>query len=231
MRHSVSPSVLGIPYRLSLGVLFCSVVVCWPQSSRAQEIERWLGHSHPKMASRDSWDMMKLVRPLCRSVEDSVVQVLSGGRLVALGTVISEDGYVLTKKSELTGDPVSVRLPSGDKVSARVAIVRSANDLALIKLEQSSEIRWSGLKPAKFVSPEPETGSFVISCGRDGKPLGLGVLGVHSREVLHRGRLGVRFYDSPTGPVTSHRVAPLSGAEQAGLQGGDKILMIDDQKL
>ncbi|MEM6468526.1 MAG: PDZ domain-containing protein [Planctomycetota bacterium] len=199
-------------------------------SLQGQDLERWLGPSHPKVASRDSWGMMKLVQPLSETVSDSVVQVLSGGRLVALGTVVSEDGFVLTKKSELTGDPVSVRLPSGEKVSARVAVVRPSNDLALIKLEDGNENPW-GLKPAKFVNPEPETGSFVISSGRDGKTLGIGVLGVNSREVSHRGRLGVRFFDSPTAPVTIHRVAPLSGAEQAGLQGGDAILMIDDQEL
>ena len=54
--------------------------------------------------------MMTLVRPISEKSEPSVVQILSGGRPVALGTVVGQDGYVLTKRSELTGDPVRVRL-------------------------------------------------------------------------------------------------------------------------
>lgn len=198
-------------------------------SSYGQRMESWLGVSHPKVASRDSWAMMRLLRPLAAQVEDSVVQVLSGGRLVSLGTIISEDGYLLTKQSELTNDPITVRLPNGTKVAGRVAAVRRANDLALIKLEGGPEIE-SKLKPAKFVTPEPQTGNFVVTAGRDGQAIGIGVLGVGSRQVAHKGRLGVRFYDSPSA-ATIHRVAPLSGAEEAGLRDGDRILMINDKKL
>ncbi len=100
----------------------------------AQSTPHWMGHGRfqTSIASRDSGAMMRLVRPLSETVEQSVVQVYSGGQVVSLGTVVSEDGYILTKRSELSGgDPVSVRLPSGEKVDARVAARRKSNDLAL----------------------------------------------------------------------------------------------------
>jgi S1-C subfamily serine protease len=190
----------------------------------AQSLRR--GREASPGASRDSDAMMRLVRPLAKSMEQSVVQVYDGGRVVSLGTVVSSDGYVLTKRSELTGDPVSVRLPDGTKVDARVSAVRRSNDLALLKIEGGDESNW-GIKPAEFYPVEPPTGSFLISPGRQGSPIGFGVLGVQSRQIGHQGRLGVRFYDASSGPAMVRRVQPASGADDAGLLDGDQILKIN----
>ena len=62
---------------------------------------------------RDNANMIRLVRPIAEKSKGSVVQVVSGDRPVALGTVVAEDGYVLTKRSELSGDPIRVRLHDG----------------------------------------------------------------------------------------------------------------------
>lgn len=169
---------------------------------------------------------MRLVRPLAESVENSVVQVFSGGRVVSLGTVVSADGYVLTKHSELAVAPVSLRLPNGLKVDARVSAVRRSNDLALLKIDGSDASSW-GIQPAKFSAVEPPTGTFLISPGREGHSIGLGVLGVSARHIGHQGRLGVRFYDSSSGPAMVRRVRPSSGADNAGVQDGDQILKIN----
>lgn len=189
------------------------------------------GRTRTLIASRDSGSMMRLVRPLSESVEQSVVQVFSGRQVVSLGTVVSEDGYILTKRSELAGgDPVSVRLPNGDKVDARVSARRKANDLALLKIEGGDESTW-GIKPATFSTELPPTGSFLISPGRDGFTIGLGVLAVQPRRIGHQGRLGVNFYDDPTGPAMVNHVQPESGADDAGLQNGDRILKINGFQL
>lgn len=173
---------------------------------------------------------MRLVRPLAESVKKSVVQVYSGGRVVSLGTVVSADGYVLTKHSELAVAPVSLRLPNGQKVDARVSAVRRSNDLALLKIESGNEASW-GIEPAKFSVPEPPTGTFLVSPGRQGYTIGLGVLGVPARHIGHQGRLGVRFYDDPNGPAMVRRVAPSSGADHAGIQNGDQILKINGRPM
>lgn len=197
-------------------------------NANAQSSHPWLqtGHTRTTIASRDSSAMKRLVKPLSDSVDQSVVQVFSGSRLVSLGTVVAEDGYVITKRSELTGDPVSVRLPGGRKVRARVSAVRRSNDLAMLKIEDDEPLTWD-ISPIQFSNDEPPTGSFVISPGRDGYTIGLGTLGVSARHIGHKGRLGVRFYNASNGPATVQRVAPSSGAEIAGLQGGDRITRIN----
>ena len=50
---------------------------------------------------RDNASMMNLVRPVTEKISGSVVQVYSGDRPVALGTIVAEDGFILTKRSEL----------------------------------------------------------------------------------------------------------------------------------
>ncbi len=126
--------------------------------------------------ARDNGDMINVVRPLTESVKPSVVQVLCGGRPVALGTVVGADGYILTKRSELSGDPIRVRFSDSRVLPARVAVVRRRNDLALLKVNTADD-----LKPIDMVGSTPRIGSFVISPGRRGQPVGIGVLSVKAR--------------------------------------------------
>lgn len=202
-------------------------------SSQAMAQESWLhrwASRQPEIESRDGAEMMRLIQPLSESVEQSIIQVFSGGRIVAMGTIVSEDGYAITKFSELSAAPISVRVPSGKKVPARVSAVRPANDLALLKLEGSEPDTWD-IRPANFETSEPQTGSFVITPDNDGNSIGIGTLGVGARHVGHRGRLGVTFYDGATEPPIVQRVVPSSGAFDAGLQDGDKILRINGEQM
>tara|TARA_R110002049_G_scaffold4601_3_gene31757 strand:- start:13049 stop:14098 length:1050 start_codon:yes stop_codon:yes gene_type:complete len=177
---------------------------------------------HP---SRDNSDMIRLVRPLSESVKASVVQVLSGTRPVALGTVVSVDGHVLTKRSELTGDPVRVRLADGQLLPARVAAVRRRHDLALLKVDTASD-----MTPIAFVDAPVSVSNFLISPGRGGRPIGIGVVGVSEVSVEHYGRLGVKLRSNQEGRAQVREVVPGSGASQAGLQEGDLIVAINGRE-
>ena len=214
-------------------LLLCGLLTLSVAGPPVEAQESWFGRfaaRRPEIASRDSAQMMRLFRPLSEAVEQSLVQVFSGGRIVAFGTIVSEDGYAITKYSELSAAPMSVRVPSGKKAPARVCAVRPANDLALIKIEGSDPQTWD-IKPVTFDSFEPATGSFLISAGRDGYTIGLGTLGVRSRHVGHRGRLGVTFYDVGSEAPTVQNVVRRSGAFEAGIQDGDKILEINGQQM
>ncbi|TWT91579.1 trypsin-like peptidase domain-containing protein [Stieleria varia] len=175
--------------------------------------------------SRDSGAMMNLVQPFSKQVSDSVVQVFCGRRSVALGVVVAVDGYLITKRSELTGEPISVRFSDGRKVSAEVAGVRRSSDLALLKVDDSRE-----LTPIEFSEESPLVGSFLISPGRAGRLIGLGVVGVQSRRIEHQGRLGVRLDENDSGPALVRMVYPESGAEHAGVQERDRILAVNGQQ-
>ena len=195
--------------------------------SQETQIPDWLEDRMSLRTSnrRDNGDMIALVRPLTEAIGESVVQVVSVGKAVALGVIVSEDGYVLTKRSELSVDPIRVRLASGQLLPARVAAVRRVNDLALLRIDEVGK----PLKPASFVDVTPPVGAFLVSAGRGGNPIGLGSVGVGSRKVEHSGRLGVQLYNSD-GKATVEVVLPASGAEAAGVEPGDKILAINGRE-
>ncbi len=172
---------------------------------------------------RDNGDMMRLVAPLAQSTGQSVVQVVSDGTPVALGVIVSSDGYILTKRSELSGDPIRVRLPDARLLPARVAAVRRQSDLALLRLEGAGE----PLQPIELADEDPSAiGSFLISIGRGGTPIGLGVVSAHARPVEHNGRLGIMMDDEP-GQPTVRSIYEGSGAAAAGIQIGDRIIAVE----
>jgi len=195
-------------------------------SAEEAEIPDWLQERMTLRVSnrRDNGDMIALVRPLVESIGDSVVQVVSDGKAVALGVVVAAEGYVLTKRSELSGDPspIRVRLADGRLFDARVAAVRRKNDLAILRVEGVV----GKLPVAKISDVLPSVGSFLISAGRGGTPVGIGVVGVALRKIDHQSRLGV-VLDERQGQVTVSGVWPDSGAEEAGVVAGDRILAIN----
>jgi S1-C subfamily serine protease len=189
------------------------------------ELPAFLRHRFSMRASnrRDNGDMIQLIRPLAEALSPSVVQIVSDGTPVSLGVIVSADGYVLTKRSELSGDPIRVRMPDARLLPARVAAVRRQSDLALIRIEGAG----NDLTPIKFAD-ESETvvGSFLVSVGRTGTPIGLGAVSVRPRTVEHNGRLGVVLVDE-RGQATVRGVWPESGAASAGVKQGDQIIAID----
>ncbi len=196
------------------------------QESRTAD---WLrqGFSVKVSHRRDNGEMMQLVRPILSAVEQSVVQVISGGRTAALGTIVGAEGYVLTKRSELSGgDPIRVRLYDGRLLPARVAAVRRANDLALLKIDADTHV-----KPAEFYPQLPPVGSFLITTGRTGRPIGIGSLGVLERRVDHKGRLGVVLGNSSNGRARVQGVWPDSGADEAGIEPEDQIIAINGREV
>lgn len=188
----------------------------------------FFSHSRRRSAERttnrrDNGDMLQLFRSHTEAIGPSVVQVLSDGIPVALGVIVSKDGYVLTKRSQLSGDPIRVRLQDARLIPARVAAVRRGSDLALLHIENPQV----SLEPIRLASnTETPVGSFIVSVGRTGTPIGLGVVSVPERSVHHNGRLGVRLVDE-RGQVTVGGVLPLSGAADAGVKQGDQIIAID----
>lgn len=174
---------------------------------------------------RDNGEMMQTVAPLTRTVEQSVVQILCGGRPVALGTIVDDDGYVLTKRSELNGDPIRVRLADRRLVPARMAAVRRNNDLALLKIDDQS-----GIKAVEWVDSTPKSGGFLVSSGRAGRPIGIGVVGARPRPIAHTGRLGVVLREDAQGGALVDIIIPGSGAARAGVEKRDRIVAVNGKQ-
>ncbi len=189
------------------------------------EVPDWLQQrmSFRTSQRRDNGDMITLVKPLAQKTAPSVVQVVVGDKPVGLGIVVSNEGHVLTKRSELSSDPIRLRVADGRLLPARVAAVRRKSDLALLTVDSEDA---KSLMPLQFTDQKPEVGSFLVSAGRGGIPVGIGVMSVDIRRIESNGRLGVILADNQ-GQVTVERVWEKSGADAAGVAPGDRILAIN----
>ncbi len=214
----------------------------WLQHQRL--VDRAMHRRDSIVHRRDSSEMMRLVHPIAASIEGSIVEVINSGRPVALGTVVQRqdgtstppssgnssdqiDTYVLTKRSELSGDPIRVRLADGRLLPARVAAVRRASDLALLVVQADANTVRDALKPVTFERFVPMIGSFLISPDRSARVIGLGVVGASPRKVAHKGRLGIELQRIEEIGARVRNIIPNSGADEAGLERGDRIIAID----
>ncbi|MEM9825063.1 MAG: PDZ domain-containing protein [Planctomycetota bacterium] len=171
---------------------------------------------------RDSRQMMQLLRPVAETVADSMAQVICGNSPVALAVAVDSDGLLITKRSELTSDPIQVRLSDNRLYPARVAATSRPNDLAILKLDASVR-----LTPVRFQNTVPAIASFLVTPGRTGRAIGVGVLSANQRRIEAAGRLGVNFSNVAEARAMVSRVVSGSGAERAGIEEGDIILRVN----
>src|SRR5262245_39709283 len=66
----------------------------------------------------------------------STVRVRCDGKDTALGVAVTEDGFILTKHSDLTGK-ITVRLRDGEELDATLVGAHTGHDLAMLKVEAS----------------------------------------------------------------------------------------------
>lgn len=207
-----------------IGAAACLLTSAAPLAAQEPKAPAWIQEQFGIQLSnrRDNGSMMKLVTPLSVQAGQATVQVLSNGKPVALGAIVATDGYVLTKRSELSADPLRVRLADGRLFHARIAAVRRSTDLALLHIDEVSK-----LPRVDFDTKEPEIGSFLVSAGRGKTPIGLGVVGAVPRAIDHKGRLGVALQNDSRGQARVDVVWPDSGADEAGVLRGDRIIAVN----
>ncbi|MEO1235414.1 MAG: trypsin-like peptidase domain-containing protein [Planctomycetota bacterium] len=172
--------------------------------------------------------------PVADAARMSVVRLERGGEPAALGTVVSADGRVLTKASEVRdrgpGDGVpdaalTAVLADGQRVGARVLGVDRGEDLALVQVDAD------GLTPVEFaLDAEPRLGQWLIVPGLDELPEAVGVLSSKPRRV-HGVRLGISFGERRDGRIVIGATLPGMGAAEAGLRGGDVLVAIGGQEV
>lgn len=209
-------------HNVFLAAILGVIVVSTSVAGFAQDGNSWI-RTYRLKYSRDSVGMTRLVKPLISPVDQSIVRVRVDEKLVSLGTIVGADGYVLTKRSELSSDPIRVQLHNGRSYPARVAAVRPQNDLALLKIDSPDSF-----VPVQFETEPPEIGSFLIS-PLTGTGVGIGTISVHHRRLAHLGKLGVRLHRAAAGGAAVSLVYPDSGAFHAGIELHDRIVAINGQ--
>ncbi len=146
------------------------------------------------------------------AVRRGLIAVEQGGRVAGVGIVLGSDGRILTSLSALSGDDVTVKLPDGRSVKARVGHKDKASDLALLFLVTG---KWTEGLRASEVDPStvPLRGVVTTQSGK-----------ATTMPVTLRGRIDAKSKDGQDGVVGALDIELPKGA--APLAGGP---LLDDQ--
>jgi serine protease Do len=199
----------------TVGLAF-SLLICTTQPLLAQ-------------ADRGKNRIGKLFSEAVSAVSPSTVRIQCNDRDASLGTVVSSDGYILTKGSELRGE-ISVLLSDGTAYEAKYVGYHKESDLALIKIDAD------GLKPATFSDKNlAVVGNWVAVTGTGSDPISVGVISaaarkLYSQEALiengNKGVMGIQMKVNDNTEIQIIAVSPDTGASRAGLKTNDVILTV-----
>ena len=170
----------------------------------------------------------KLFAEAVASATESTVRVQVANKDVALGTVVSPDGYILTKGSELRGD-ISCVFRDGSAYDARYLGYHRPSDLALLKVDAEA------LKPVTFAEPKAGIiGNWVAATGITSEPVAVGVISAAARKLYgeqsfidntNKGYLGIILGDIADGDgVLVREVSKDAPASKANMKAKDVIL-------
>lgn len=185
--------------------------------------------AHEKF-SRETAEILKSWEPALDEVRRATVKLTRGGKDIALGCAVHENGYLLTKASEvhdkkgvfLTG--IEASFPEGLRLPVKLADIHRPYDLALLKVDAR------GLRPMTWdESVTPEPGTFLAAATPMRLPAAVGVLSVTPRNLddSHRGWLGVNLGSAGEKEVKITMVSAGSPASKAGIVSDDIIKSID----
>src|SRR5262245_17603771 len=166
--------------------------------------------------------LMATLAEVVAKPSEYTVRIKCADKDAALGTIVDEHGWIVTKFSELKSEPVC-KLKDGRQLPGTVVGINKTYDLAIIKVDASSlpHVEWRDSKAA-------EVGAWVASVGIDKEPVAVGVVSVASRTVP--GRAGPRTAPNPNsgylgvmmeqaeGGVKIKQVMPNTAASKAGLK-------------
>lgn len=173
-------------------------------------------------------------------LQDSSAVIYEGRIPIGYGAVMSADGYILTKSSELynfdektrKSTPKDIMIIVGEERYSEVTLVAENTewDLALLKIDALD------LKPIKWAeSSEVGQGSWVVANGsssRWNRRVNIGIISAKPRKI--DGALpvimGVGLKKVDAG-VEITGVSKNSGAEEAGFKKGDIITKFDGKEV
>lgn len=164
-------------------------------------------------------------------LQTSSAVILDGRKEIAYGVVISPDGHILTKASEvLAVKSLGATVDKTRYQDVKILMIDPTWDVALLKVDAS------GLVPVEYApTSEVLEGTWVLANGastRTSRRVLGGIISAKTREIPAAGgaALGV-ILDTKSKELKIADVNEKSGAKEAGLQKGDVILAIDGTKI
>jgi serine protease Do len=179
---------------------------------------------------------------------ESTVRVRCDDQDASLGTVVFEDGYILTKASELRNGIISVRFADGTEYEAEIVGRHRGTDLAMLRVDVK------GLKPVKFADvTKTRVGHWLAAAGPSTEPVAIGILSAGLRKIPaddpfneesiivnhNRGYMGIRLEDykdpndkggKSVGALITE-VTRNTPASKAGLKIKDVIVAVNNTKV
>ena len=185
-----------------------------------------LGSSTPRVPTqheRGHASVKSAFRDVVGSAGRGTVQIVCNGKERALGTVVDDQGHVLTKASELAGT-IICRTGDEKEFPARIVGVAPKHDVALLRVEGGP------LAAVAFSRDEvPPVGSWLATPGADKLPLAIGVVSAAPRTLYRADAvLGIVLEQDEKGPRVN-QVMPDSGAAKAEILVNDVVLAVDGQ--
>ena len=201
--------------RAWIGLLLTAILLVSATEGAAQQLA--------KSRLKSGYSTRFAFRDVVANAGRSTVRVLADRERAALGTIVSDDGYVVTKASQLVGESFVCQLQDGRDLDAELVSVDRDWDLALLKMEGSR------FRPVAWSDREPEVGQWLATPGSGELPVAVGVMSVLPREIrTERGVLGVQVGREDEGGAIISQVFPNTGAERAGLKVGDVVVRVAD---
>lgn len=172
-------------------------------------------------------DVLQAFKPVVRRAALGTVFIISGSKVVALGTIVDRKGEVLTKASVISRQPV-IRYNNGAVAAADVVAVHEDYDLALLRPRPGQPK--SGM-PVRFDKEPPLPGMLAAAPAPNGKVIASGVISVATRRPTEaKGFLGIAPKETEDG-VIIERVVSDTAAAACGLKPGDVLVRINDHKI
>ncbi|HWB05250.1 MAG TPA: trypsin-like peptidase domain-containing protein [Verrucomicrobiales bacterium] len=201
-----------------------------PAAAKEEKKEESKGPSAEEKYGRETAEILKSWEPAMDEVRRATVQLIRDKKDIAFGCAVHENGYILTKASEvedkkgvlLTG--IEARFPDGMRLPVKRVDVHRQYDLALLRVEAR------GLKTMPWDEKTvPVPGSFIAAATPLRLPVAVGVVSVAPRNLddSQKGYLGVRFDEAWKEGVKIAEVTAGSPASKAGFVSDDIIKMVD----
>lgn len=167
--------------------------------------------------------VLKTIEPVRERLQELSAVFFSGHDVMVYGIVLSPDGYIATKASELHAhqNPV-IRIGAAKYSHFKEIGTDPATDIAVVKVDASN------LSAPGPVSHEAPMGMLVVSNGsttRSSRRAQLGTLSAAQRPIPNgdTAYMGVVF----AAPCSIQEVVKDGPADKAGAMAGDEILAVD----
>lgn len=167
--------------------------------------------------------VLKTIEPVRERLQELSAVFFSGHDVMVYGIVLSPDGYIATKASELHAhqNPV-IRIGAAKYTHFKEIGTAPATDIAVVKVDASN------LSATGPVSHEAPMGMLVVSNGsttRSSRRAQLGTLSAAQRPIPNgdTAYMGVVF----AAPCSIQEVVKDGPADKAGAMAGDEILAVD----